>query len=144
MGFVRILTSPVGMERFLVAVDEIDLDLLARFSSVREFVRNHLKAQAAEAESRRAIVQLINDGVDPKITAYLFMRVVLEEFLLDGEYHAQAGKLTFDGEHFLAIYNNIVRELRVLNWYSAMQVDEHDLPPRLVPGVILDCLLSGE
>jgi len=76
MGFVRKLTSPVGMKRFLVAVDEIDLDLLARFSSEREFVRNHVKARAAEAESRRAIVQLISDGVDPKITAFLFMRVV--------------------------------------------------------------------
>ena len=84
-----------------------------------------MKARAAEAESLRAIVQLINDGADPKITAYPFMRVVLENFLLDGEYHAQAGKLTFDGEDFLAIYINIVRELRVLNWYSAMQADEH-------------------
>ena len=76
MGFVRIIPCSVGMKRFLLAVDEIDLDLLARFSSVRECVRNHVKARAAEAESRRAIVQLINDGVDPKITAYLFMRVV--------------------------------------------------------------------
>tara|TARA_Y100000588_G_scaffold312598_1_gene339335 strand:- start:32 stop:202 length:171 start_codon:yes stop_codon:yes gene_type:complete len=56
------------------------------------------------------------------------MRVVLQEFLLNGEYHAQAGKPTFDGEHFLVIYNNIVRKLRVLNWYSAMQADEPDLP----------------
>ena len=103
MGFVRILTSPVGMKRFLVAVDEIDLDLLARFSSVREFVRNHLKARAAQAESRRAIVQLINDGADPIITIPLFMQVILEDFLLDGGHHAQARRLIFDGEHFLAI-----------------------------------------
>ena len=87
---------------------------------------------------------MINDGVDPKITTYHFIRVVLQGFLLNVECHAQAGKQTFDGEHFLVIYNNIVRKLRVLNWYSAMQADEPDLPPRLVPAVSLDFLLSGE
>ena len=125
MGFVRIIPCSVGMKRFLLAVDEIDLDLLTRFSSVREFLKDHIKSCAAAAESRRVIVQLINDGVDPKITAYLYMRVLLEDLLLDGEYHVLRGKLTLDGENFLAVYNNIVRELRVLDWFSAAQADEH-------------------
>lgn len=112
------------MKRFLLALDEIDLEVLTQFSSVRKFLKLHIKSEAFAAESRKTIARLLKDGVDPKITAYLFMRVLLEDLLLDGEYHALRGKLTPDGENFLAVYNSIVRELRVLNWYSLAQAEE--------------------
>lgn len=112
------------MKRFLLALDEIDLEVLTQFSSVRKFLKLHIKSEAFAAESRKTIARLLKDGVDPKTIAYLFMRVLLEDLLLDGEYHALRGKLTPDGENFLAVYNNIVRELRVLNWYSLAQAEE--------------------
>lgn len=118
-------SKPFGMKRFLLALDDIDLEVLAQFSSVRKFLKIHIKSEAFAAESRKAIARLLKDGVDPKTTVYLFMRVLLEDLLLDGEYHALRGKLTPDGENFLAVYNNIVRELRVLNWYSLAQAEEH-------------------
>ncbi len=125
MGFGRILAKPLEMKRFLLALDEIDLDILAQFSTVREFLKEHIKTEAFTGEGRKVIVQLIKDGVGPRITAYLFIRVLLEDLLLDGDYHVLRGKLTKNGENYLAIYNNVVRELRLLNWFSAAQAVEH-------------------
>jgi hypothetical protein len=125
VGIAHIFSKPFGMKRFLLALDEIDLEVLTQFSSVRKFLKLHIKSEAFAAESRKAIVRLLKDGMEPKTTAYLFMRVLLEDLLLDGEYHALRGKLTPDGENFLAVYNSIVRELRVLKWYSLTQAEEH-------------------
>jgi hypothetical protein len=123
MGFIKIFSKPHEIKRFLRACDEIDIELLKSFSSVRTVLKNRVRAEAAIAENSSVIVQLIKDGYEPKITAYLFIRVVLEDLLLDGEYHDLQGTLSQDGACFLALYNNIIRELRVLNWFSAVQAD---------------------
>ncbi len=125
MEIARILSKPFEMKRFFSALEELDLEVLAHFSSVREFLEARIRTEAYAAESRQTIVRLFKDGVDPKITAYLFSRVLLEDLLLDGEYHVLRGKLTRDGEIFFAVYNNIVRELRGLNWFSTAQAEEH-------------------
>ena len=109
------------MKRFQLALEEIDFDVLRRFSSVREFLKFHIRRESATDESRSVISQLIADGVDPKITAHLFLRVILEDLLLDGQFHVLPGKLSVDGENFLAIYNNVVRELQLLGWFSDEQ-----------------------
>jgi len=125
MGITRIFSKPVEMKRFFVALEELDLDVLAHFSSVREFLKAHIRTEANATESREAIIRLMKDGVDPKITAYLFVRVLLEDLLLDGEHHVLRGRLTSDGENFFAVYNNVIRELRVHNWFNSVQADEH-------------------
>lgn len=125
MGITRIFSKPAEMKRFFVALEEMDLDVLAHFSSVREFLKAHIRTEANATESRETIIRLMKDGVDPKITAYLFVRVLLEDLLLDGEHHVLRGRLTSDGENFFAIYNNVIRELRVHNWFSSAQADEH-------------------
>jgi hypothetical protein len=125
MGITRIFSKSVEMKRFFVALEEMDLDVLAHFSSVREFLKAHIRTEANATESRETIIRLMKDGVDPKITAYLFARVLLEDLLLDGEHHALRGRLTPDGENFFAVYNNVIRELRVHNWFSSAQADVH-------------------
>lgn len=125
MGLAEILSRSSGIKKFLRALDEIDLDILQQFPSVREFLKSHIKSQAAESEPKRVITLLIGKGQDPKITAYLFMRVILEDFLLDGDHHIFQGKLNRRGESYLAVYNNIIRELRILEWFNDAQARAH-------------------
>jgi len=125
MGLARILSRQNELKKFQLALDEIDLDILQQFPSVRDFLKSHIKSQATEGEPRRIITQLIGEGQNPKITVYLFMRVVLEDFLLDGENHIFKGKLNRRGESFLAVYNNTIRELLRLGWFSDTQAREH-------------------
>ncbi len=53
------------------------------------------------------------------------MRVILEDFLLDGDHHIFHGKLNQRGENYFAVYNNTIRELRGLGWFSDAQAREH-------------------
>lgn len=125
MGLGRIFVRSGALKRFQSALEEIDDDVLRRFATIRGFLNSHVRREAASFESRSVIQQLISDGVDPKVTAYLFLRVLLEDLLLDGHYHVLHGKLTGDGENFLAVYNNVVRELRLLGWLDAEQAEMH-------------------
>jgi hypothetical protein len=130
MGLGRIFARSSELKRFQLALEEIDFDILRRFSSVREFLNTYIKRESAAAESRSVIEQLIANDIDPKVTAYLFMRVLLEDLLLDGHYHVLPGKLDTQGENLLAIYNNVVRELRTLGWFSGEEAEVHFLQIR--------------
>lgn len=125
MGFGWLFSRQSAIKQFLMALEEVDLDLLGNFASVRDFLKEHIKSEASKAESRKVISQLVKDGVEPKVTAYLFIRVLLEDLLLDGHYHVLPGRLNRDGESFLAIYNNVVRELRRMEWFNAAQAETH-------------------
>lgn len=125
MGLGRIFLNSAAMRRFHAALDEIDVEVFQQFSSVRDFLNEQLRSEASKAESRKTIAKVMGGGVDPKTTAYLFIRVVLEDLLLDGEYHFKKGQLTQDGQNFFAVYNNVVRELRARDWFTAPQADEN-------------------
>ncbi len=125
MGFVRVFSKPLEIQKFLQSLDEIDTELLKHFSAVQPEFKNHVRAAAVIGENSKVIIQLIKDGLDPKITAYLFLRVMLEDILLDGEHFGLQGELSPDGERYLALYNSVIRELRLLNWFSAAQADAY-------------------
>ncbi len=125
MDIVGIFSRPGEIKRMFAAIEKIDAELLPHFPRVRDVLLGHFKVEAIIAENAKVIVRLIKDGLDPKITAYLFMRVLLEDLLLDGDFHGVDGELSRDGECFLALYNNVIRELRLLKWFSAAQADDY-------------------